>query len=160
MKKLSFLLAAMLLSALADAQPPLRLKELKPGSSEAVLKSRTGRFHVVIQFTHSPSAEELLALREHGAVIVSYVPDFAFVVSIPDVARLDGLAVERSSVPESKSAPAVSLELGASSPGIFPRVYWPRETLAGSSERSRNSHHLIAHSRRGLRKSWSDIAPR
>ena len=99
MKKLFFLLAVMLLSGMASAEPPLVIKGLKPGAANGQgtpLKSRApGRSHLVVQFAHNPSDREIGELEQRGAMVLSYVPDFAFSISIRSGASLDGLGIRR-----------------------------------------------------------------
>src|SRR5437868_3536960 len=97
MKKLSALLAGMLLSGTANAQPVLRMRGLRPdvlrsSTREVPLRTRTpGRSHWLIQFAHNPSSEELEQLADRGATVLSYVPDFAFSISLLDGGTLEGL---------------------------------------------------------------------
>jgi Matrixin len=99
MKNLSLLLAGMLISGTAGAQPALRLKGLNSYNSPLTsaagpLKTLTpGQSHMVLQFAHNPSDVELAKLADLGVTVLSYIPDYAFSVSIPDVARLDGLDI-------------------------------------------------------------------
>ena len=94
--KLSLLFAVMLLSA----QPVLRVKGLNPNVQrtripEAAPKTRTpGRSHWLLQFAHNPSRAELEKLASRGAVVLSYIPDFAFSVVLPDGATLEGLDLQ------------------------------------------------------------------
>src|SRR5262249_6496713 len=64
--------------------------------NESVLKSRTpGRSHLLLQFGHKPSNEEIQALENHGVKVLSYAPDFGFFVSTNDNIAKDELRVER-----------------------------------------------------------------
>lgn len=83
-----------------EAQPPLRLKGFDPGTAsrpwlpDAAPRTRVpGRSHWLIQFAHNPSADELETLANRGAAVLSYVPDFAFSVSVPDGVAWEGLDV-------------------------------------------------------------------
>jgi len=87
-----------LLSTLAFAQPPIRLKSLRQnGAGTASLpdvapKSRTpGRSHLLLQFENSPGDDQLTDLSNRGANVLSYVPDFTLSVSASDDTNFDGL---------------------------------------------------------------------
>jgi hypothetical protein len=83
-------------SGLAGAQPILRLKELNLKAPEAALRTRTpNRRHEVIQFAQRAGAGELAQLRQRGITILSYVPDFAYVVSLREGETLEGIKLER-----------------------------------------------------------------
>jgi hypothetical protein len=100
MRKLSYLVATMLLAGLALAQPPLRLKALKRDPARrartfnAPFKTRTlGRSHLLIQFADGPNNDQLNELADRGVAVLSYVPDLALSVSASDNTRFDGLNV-------------------------------------------------------------------
>src|ERR1700693_3921225 len=101
MRKLSYLVATMLLAGLALAQPPLRLKALKRDAVRrsrtfnAPLKTRThGRSHVLIQFADGPNGDQLNELANRGVAVLSYVPDLALSVSARDDTSFDGLNIQ------------------------------------------------------------------
>jgi hypothetical protein len=50
-----------------------------------------GKSHYLVQFSSSPSGEQVEALRRRGATIVNYVPDAALVVAAEDDMSWDGL---------------------------------------------------------------------
>src|SRR5579864_9474573 len=100
MRKLSYLVATMLLAGLALAQPPLRLKALKRNTAgrartfNAPLKKRTlGRSHLLIQFADGPNNDQLNELADRGVAVPSYVPDLALSISANDDTSFDGLNV-------------------------------------------------------------------
>jgi len=100
MRKLSYLVATMLLAGLALAQPPLRLKALKRDpvrrarTFNAPLKTRTlGRSHLLIQFADDPNNDQLNELADRGVAVLSYVPDLALSISASNDTRFDGLNV-------------------------------------------------------------------
>jgi hypothetical protein len=100
MKKLSLLFAAMLLSGMANAQPALRLKGLNsyaaprtpPATPQRTLTP--GRSHMLLQFAAKPSGAQLEKLKNRGITVLSYVPDFAFSVTVTDGASLEGLDIQ------------------------------------------------------------------
>jgi len=102
MTKFSIALALGLLSGAANAQPPLRVRGLKPDAGHAndlkavPLKSRSTRSHLLVQFDHHPSKRELDNLAKRDVSVLSYVPDFAFFVSVREGSSLDGLGILRA----------------------------------------------------------------
>jgi hypothetical protein len=99
-KKLSGLVAVMLLAGWASAQPVLRLKGVQRDLSardrklESPHKTRTlGRSHLLVQFLGTPSGDQLTELQNRGGTVLSYIPDFAFSISANDGTPLDGLGV-------------------------------------------------------------------
>lgn len=114
MRNLSLLFAAMLISRMASAQPALRLKGLNSYNSPATLATgpqktlRPGRLHTIVQFSHNPDEFELRKLENLGATVLSYIPDYAFSVSLPDDVSLDGLDLYRQGLlqPEEKISAA------------------------------------------------------
>jgi Matrixin len=52
---------------------------------------RTGRRHLIVQFTHVPGPADVAALRARGASVLEYVHQNAFVISIDSSASLAGL---------------------------------------------------------------------
>jgi hypothetical protein len=48
---------------------------------------------MVLQFAHNPSDVELGKLANLGVTVLSYIPDYAFSVSLPDDVRLNGLDI-------------------------------------------------------------------
>jgi len=100
MRKFSYLVATMLLTSLALAQPALRLKTFEANSARlgrtfnAPWKTRTpGRSHLLIQFADAPNDAQLKGLANLEAVVLSYVPDLALSISAPDDANFEGLNV-------------------------------------------------------------------
>ncbi len=94
------LLAATLFAcALSAAERPLYLKtrtitaDAKPQESR-VGPSRqlfAGRKHMLVQFREAPRAEGVKELEQRGAAVLGYVPDYGFLVSVPEGASLEGL---------------------------------------------------------------------
>jgi hypothetical protein len=114
MRKLASLLPGLLVAGLAAAQPRLHLKGLNrdlaaPASSvEAPLKTRTpGRSHLLAQFANNPTDDQVNQLQNLGATVLSYVPDFAFSISVDDGVSLDaaGLQTVGRLRPEEKISP-------------------------------------------------------
>lgn len=96
MRKWSLLFAGMLMSGMAYAQPPLRLKGLNSYTASRIADApqhtlTPGRSHWLLQFAHNPSGAELKDLAKRGATVLSYVPDFAFSLSVPDGISWEGL---------------------------------------------------------------------
>jgi hypothetical protein len=90
----------MLLAGAAGAQPALRLKGLKRDLSartrtlDSPQKTRTlGRSHLLIQFSGTPSGDQLTELQNRGGTLLSYIPDFAYSISANDDTPMDGLEV-------------------------------------------------------------------
>ncbi len=100
MKKWFALFTGMLLSGTASAQPVLRMRGLHPDlqrswTQDIAPKTRMpGRSHLVVQFAHNPSGEELEQLENRGAIVLSYIPDFAYSISLQDGATLAGLDLQ------------------------------------------------------------------
>ena len=91
MRTFAYLLAGWLIvGELAVAQPALHLKGLNRDlvgmrAPEAPLRRRTlGRSHLLVQFAHNPSDQQVNDLQNLGATVLSYVPDFALSISVND----------------------------------------------------------------------------
>src|SRR5580704_12607909 len=86
------LVSFLLLAGTLPAESLIRLKTRQfhaPADLEAhhvgpLLRRKAGRSHFLIQFSSLPSAEQIQTLKSRGAVILSYVPDDAMVVSASD----------------------------------------------------------------------------
>jgi hypothetical protein len=98
MRKLLLLFAGMLISGMAMAQP-LRLRGLnsyatprKPPATP-IRTLTPGRFHLLVQFPQNASSAQLEELAKRGATVLSYVPDFAFSLSVPEGFSWDGLDI-------------------------------------------------------------------
>ena len=101
MKRLSRLLVAGVFVAAAFAQPSLHWKGQKQTRpwharmSGSAPKTRTlGRSHLMVQFGDNPSDDQLAELRNRGAALLSYVPDFALSISANDDTAFDGLDLQ------------------------------------------------------------------
>src|SRR5215471_7386506 len=114
MRKLASLLPGLLVVGLAAAQPRLHLKGLNrdlaapPAAIEAPLKTRTpGRSHLLAQFANNPTGDQVNQLQNLGATVLSYVPDYAFSISVGDDVSLDaaGLQTVGRLRPEEKISP-------------------------------------------------------
>ncbi|MGA2883333.1 MAG: matrixin family metalloprotease [Bryobacteraceae bacterium] len=98
--KISCFIGFALIACVASAQPALRLKGFQPASSSAqaapvFAKTRTpGRSHYLVQFAAEPDAEQMKALADHGATVLSYVPDSALSISMRDGTSLSGLGIQ------------------------------------------------------------------
>lgn len=64
--------------AVPPSSPPLRMENTR---------------HVIVQFKQSPASSEVLDILARGMRIVEYIPDNAYVVSIPDWLTLDDPAI-------------------------------------------------------------------
>lgn len=99
MRILFLLLAGMLISETANAQPAWRVKGLKPDITRELnvnIRSRTpGRSHLLIQFSRNPVSADLEQLRNRGVTVLNYVPDFGFSVSAKDNESIEGLHLLR-----------------------------------------------------------------
>ena len=100
MRKLSLVAALLAMALSAWAQPPIRLKGWHRDSTRVPAVrglpngTKFGRSHWLVQFANPPGQDQIEALRKRGAIVLSYVPDFAFFVSAPDGANFDGLGVQ------------------------------------------------------------------
>ena len=115
--KLSGILAATLLAGTLAAQPALHMKGLR---TRGIDRARTldasentlipGRSHWIVQFPNNPSPDQVTALQNLGATVLSYVPDFAFSVSASDGTVWDSLnaAWIGQLQPEEKLSPDLS----------------------------------------------------
>lgn len=88
----------MLFASVAGAQSALRLRGWKPEvratAGPVYTKTRTpGRAHYLVQFRAEPGAAERKALADRGATVLSYVPDSALSVVMPDGTDLSGLGL-------------------------------------------------------------------
>jgi hypothetical protein len=66
------------------------------------------RSHILVQFREAPQEESIRKLLDLGALVLSYVPDYAFVISADDSISLDDLDLERVEPlrPSDKISPA------------------------------------------------------
>jgi hypothetical protein len=101
MRKLSYLLAGLLVGGSAVGQPGVHLKGLNRsfagGSAalEAPLKTRTlGRSHVLVQFADAPSDDQVNELENRGAAVLTYVPNYALSISVNDDASFENTGVQ------------------------------------------------------------------
>jgi len=109
---------AVLCLSTVSAQPTLRLKTRQQAAAffrppALIEQDRTltrGRHHQLVQFPKAPSGADLARLSASEARIVSYVPDHAFVVSVPRNWSGDGLGLILSEVlrPEDKWSPLIN----------------------------------------------------
>lgn len=88
-------------TVLLGEEPPLRLKaggaldELP--AREVVVAGRSlwmpagGRVRMVVQFRSAPGVEERRRIEEQGGVVLGYLPDHAWIVSVPEGWRPEGL---------------------------------------------------------------------
>ena len=123
MRKLSYLLAGLLVAGLAGGQPLVHLKSLNrnlPGGSaalEAPLKTRTlGRSHVLVQFADAPRDDQVKELENRGAAVLTYIPDYALSISVNDDVSLENTGVQAVGRlrPEEKISPDLA---GSLAPG-------------------------------------------
>ena len=84
----------------------------KPGEVVALKRMDTNRTHLLVQFHAPPSAEAVNELRQRGARILEYVPEYGFMISVEDGASLQGLGLIRAErlSPEDKLSPALAEE--------------------------------------------------
>jgi hypothetical protein len=123
MRKLSYLLAGLLATGLAVAQPVVHLKGLNrnfaagPAALDAPLKTRTlGRSHVLIQFSDAPSDDQVNELENRGAAVLTYVPDYALSISVNDDVSFENTGVQ--AVGRLRPKEKISLDLaGSLTPG-------------------------------------------
>ncbi|HTR38659.1 MAG TPA: matrixin family metalloprotease [Bryobacteraceae bacterium] len=116
---ISRLFPLILLAGAAVAQTPLHFKALQPGAAAhsrvlAPPKTRTpARAHWILQFGANPSSAQLRDLASRGAAVLSYVPDFAVMVSAPAGASFEGLGVQWAGRmrPDEKISPLLEKQL-------------------------------------------------
>ncbi len=116
---ISRLFPLILLAGAAVAQPPLHFKALQPGAaahSRALVPVRTrtpARAHWIVQFGANPSSTQLRDLASRGATVLSYVPDFAVMVSAPAGASFEGLGLQWAGRmrPDEKISPLLDKQL-------------------------------------------------
>jgi len=133
---------AMLACGLHAAEPQLYLKtrmvaETQPGEQREVVPTKrmdASRTHLLVQFHAPPSAEALDQLRQRGARVLEYVPEYAFMISVADGTTLEGLDLARVERlrPQDKLSPA--LETGAAGEPDVMVVEFQRD-VAGSVAR-------------------------
>ena len=124
MRKLSCLLAGLLVAGLAVAQPVVHLKGLNrnfaagPAALEAPLKTRTlGRSHVLVQFSDPPSDDQVNELENRGAAVLTYVPDYALSISVNDDVSFENTGVQ--AVGRLRPGEKISPDLaGSLTPGV------------------------------------------
>lgn len=78
---------------LALAQPVLRLKVPPTAPGSYTVQPGAGRIHVIVQFDSFPTPEMVAALAARGAVVLQYLPDNAYLVSIDSTVNLNGLGI-------------------------------------------------------------------
>ena len=119
-RKLAYFAAGWLATAIAVAQPALHLKGLnrdfagRPGALEAPLKARTlGRSHVIAQLAEGSLDDQVNELQNRGAAVLSYIPDQALSLAVPDDFSFDGLGVQAVGRlrPEEKISPDLGKSL-------------------------------------------------
>lgn len=116
--------ALALLVNVAGAQPALRLRGWNAADARVAAGStRTrvpGRSHFLVQFASEPGADQLQALTNRGATPLSYVPNAALSVSMPNGTDLSGLGIQWMGQlqPEEKISPDLNGRLvsGAAPP--------------------------------------------
>lgn len=90
--------ALALFVSIAGAQPALRLRGWNAADARMVAgstKTRApGRSHFLVQFSSEPGAEQLKALAGRGATPLSYIPNAALSISMPDGTDLSGLGIQ------------------------------------------------------------------
>ena len=123
MRKLGYLLAGLTVAASALAQPAvLRVKGLyrnlaePPAAIDLRLKTRTlGRSHLLVQFAEQPTGAQMDQLKKRGVKVLSYIPDYAFSISVSDRISLEGTGLEAVGRlrPEEKISPNLNGEIAA-----------------------------------------------
>lgn len=110
----SWVAALALLVNVAGAQPALRLRGWNAADARAVAGStRTrvpGRSHFLVQFASEPGMDQLKALADRGATPLSYVPNSALSIAMPDGTNLSGLGIQWMGPlqPDEKISPELS----------------------------------------------------
>jgi len=65
----------------------------RPSKEEMQIQSFEGQMHLLVQFSQMPTESEKANLTAKiGMVFLDYVPDLAFIVSIPESANMNGMA--------------------------------------------------------------------
>lgn len=132
-----------------NAGPPLRMKaKASLGRRTLATKSWSrGRKHVVVRFAAPPGEPERQKLQQQGAEVLSYVPDQALLVALPQGTQIKAsLGRIEPIVVEQKLSPA--LLSGAASPLI---VEFHKDVPRTVAQRILASEHLHSHAPKGLR---------
>ncbi|MBZ5583956.1 MAG: hypothetical protein LAQ30_17445, partial [Acidobacteriia bacterium] len=90
---LSALLLVLLGSAIAGPEPRLRLKTRSVGRVQAIGRRPYGRPHFLLNFRSAPRPEDMAAIEERGATVVSVVPETGLIVAAIQSTRFDDLDV-------------------------------------------------------------------
>jgi hypothetical protein len=99
-RQFSCAIGLVLFVSAADAQPALRLKGWKQADSAisgrpVVTRTRAiGRSHFLVQFASQPGAQQIGALQDRGAAVLSYVPDSTLSISMRDTTDVSGLGIQ------------------------------------------------------------------
>jgi len=98
-RKFRYLAGLALVASVAGGQPALRLRGFKPDYSalaaSVVTRTRNpGSLHFLVQFAAEPGAEQMQALANRGANVLSYVPDAALSIAMRDGTSLSGLGIQ------------------------------------------------------------------
>ncbi|MGD1092727.1 MAG: matrixin family metalloprotease [Bryobacteraceae bacterium] len=121
------LIATILTSGFAFAQPPLILKtrQIDTTMSQPVMEIRSphaqGRGHLLLQFNEAPSAEVLADLKFRGVSVLQDVPQNGLLVSLEGRADLNGLGIRYAApiAPSDKISPLIGALNSAAMNGFF-----------------------------------------
>jgi hypothetical protein len=97
---------------------------LVAGASAQPRTRTPGREHLIVQFQENPGPIQLFELAARGASVLSYVPDFAFVVTAIADTPFDGLNIDWVGpvAPEEKISPILDRSLAAVLVEFYPDV--------------------------------------
>jgi Matrixin len=90
MRKLSFAVGLMMVASAMLAQPPIQSSS-PPASAKT---RRPGRSHLLVRFAAQPGQDQLNALADRGAAVLSYVPKSTLSVAALDSLNFAGLGAE------------------------------------------------------------------
>jgi len=148
----------MLACGLQAAEPQLYLKTRmvappqpdKQREVVAIKRLDPNRTHLLVQFHASPSAEALDQLRQRGARVLEYVPEYAFMVSVAEGTTLEGLDLARVERlrPQDKLSPA--LETGAAGEPDVMVVEFQRDVAGGVAREVVRANGLATRTHRDL----------
>ena len=153
----SLLLTAFLASLSAWASGPIHLKtrDLTAAdypATEALGLAVQGPGHLLVQFTGTPQASDVLELERRGARVVGAAPDDGLTISVDQPISLEGLAVQWAGplLPRDKISPLLSAS-GDAGPAAVVIEFHPDVPMKRALEVLRGAHVQILEHR--------DLAP-
>src|SRR5579863_2554183 len=123
----------LLLIGVSAAQPPLELKGLhggrrsSPNLGHPFKRHDPLKRHLIVQFKQPAQPQDLKTLRDRGAAVLEYIPQYAYVVSAPDRMSLDGLNLQWTGIlsPGEKISPRLASDSIADEPYYSVVEFYP-----------------------------------